>query len=181
MGDWLVKVASMKTFKSVKIDWYGKRYLTEIVRIENASFDHPWTADEFDKTLSCGNVRAIVAMADDEVVGYALFSNHKRHIFLDSIAVHPEFRRCGIGSQLIGKIVGKLAIDRRCSLFSSVRESNLCGQLFLAGCGLVATKINRNFYDTGEDGYWFELNLSKPATGIDILKNIVEGDGKVLA
>lgn len=171
----------MKAYKSARIEWYERRHLREIVRIENASFDHPWTIDEFEKTLLGGNTRAFIASIDNQVVGYAVFANHKKHIFLDSVAVDPDFRRCGIGSQLIGKVVSKLSSDRRTALFSCVRETNLRAQLFLSGCGLQATQINRKFFDTGEDGYWFEFHLNKPVTGADVLKNIVEGDGKVLA
>lgn len=170
----------MKSFMSVHINWYCRGDLREISRIENASFDHPWTMDEIREALADGATRAFVASINDEVVGYAIFSSHRKHIVLKSIAVHPEFRRMGIGSQLLGKVADKLTPSRRTSLECLVRESNLRAHLFLSACGMRATEIKRDEFINGEDAYLFRLSV-EPATGDDVLRNIVEGDGKVLA
>ena len=66
----------------------------------------------------------------------------------------PEFRRMGIGSQMIRKLIGKLSSQRRSRIMLEVRETNLAAQLFFRENGFRAVSVLREYYeDTPEDAY----------------------------
>jgi len=71
-----------------------------------------------------------------------------------NFAVSPRQRRCGIGTQMIAKLVGKLSSQRRSRITLEVRETNLAAQLFFRDTGFRAVSVLRQFYaDTPEDAY----------------------------
>ena len=55
-----------------------------------------------------------------------------------NFAVHEDFRRRGVGGQMIGKLIGKLSHQRRSRIMLEVRETNLPAQLFFRTLGFRA-------------------------------------------
>lgn len=68
------------------------------------------------------NAEALVALVDDDCVAYAIFYPTlcamlgQRGMFLENIFVDPEFRSCGIGKALFGRVAA-IAFDRGCVAF----------------------------------------------------------------
>jgi ribosomal-protein-alanine N-acetyltransferase len=83
-----------------------------------------------------------------------IYELHKNKLHVLDFAVHHEFRRQGVGRQMVAKLVGKLSSHRRTRIALSVRETNLSAQLFYRIQGFRALEVIREFYqDTGEDAY----------------------------
>jgi ribosomal-protein-alanine N-acetyltransferase len=100
------------------------------------------------------NCIGMVAEHGERVVGFMIYELHKTRLHVLNFAVHPEFRRQGIGHQMVGKLVGKLSNHRRTRIVLHVRESALAAQLFYRVQGFRATEVVREFFeDTGEDAY----------------------------
>jgi ribosomal-protein-alanine N-acetyltransferase len=96
----------------------------------------------------------MVAEYEDRVVGYMIYGLHKNRIHLLNLAVAASYRRMGIASQMIAKLLGKLSPQRRHKIVAEVRETNLAAQLFLKECGFVATGVIHDYYsDVSEDAY----------------------------
>jgi len=78
----------------------------------------------------------------------------KTRIHVFNFAVAKRYRRLGVGSQMIAKLISKLSPQRRNRLLLEVRETNLPAQLFFRSNGFRAVAVVRNFYDdTPEDAY----------------------------
>ncbi|MFM7319105.1 MAG: GNAT family N-acetyltransferase [Isosphaeraceae bacterium] len=138
----------------VHIRWMIRRDMADVMAIESAQKSFPWSEDEFLKALRRRNCIGMVAEADDRVVGYIIYELNKYKLSIVNFAVHPDFQRRGVASQMAAKLIGKLSNQRRTKILTTVRETNLDVQLFLRSIGFKAIEIIRELFDdTGEDGY----------------------------
>jgi len=138
----------------VHIRWMIRRDMNDVLEIERGGFEYPWSEDDFVRCLRQRNCIGMVAEIDDRVVGFMIYELHRSRLHVVNFAVHPEFRRQGIGRQMIDKLIGKLSAQRRNRIMLEVRETNLPAQLFFRECGFRAITVLRDFYDdTTEDAY----------------------------
>ena len=138
----------------VHIRWMIRRDMEQVLRIERASFEFPWSEDEFVRCLRQRNCIGMVAEHGDRVLGFMIYELHKTRLHILNFAVDPEVRRSGVGTQMVEKLVGKLSSQRRTRISLEVRETNLSAQLFFKGAGFRATSVLRDFYDDSpEDAY----------------------------
>ena len=137
--------------------WMIRRDMPQVMNIENASFDFPWNDDDFIRCLRQRNFIGMVVENPknlDEILGFMVYELHKNRLHILNFAVHPEYRRKRIGSDMVNKLKGKLSWQRRNRILTEVRENNLVGQLFFKSQDFKATSVLRNFYDdTYEDAY----------------------------
>ena len=146
----------------IQIRWLIRRDMHDVLTIERASFDHPWTEEDFLCCLRQRNCIGMVAEHGERIVGFMIYELHRNKIHVLDFATHPEFRRRGVGRQMIAKLVGKLSTQRRNRIALSVRETNLAGQLFFRVTGFRATDVIREHYpDTGEDAYLMHYHLDE--------------------
>jgi [ribosomal protein S18]-alanine N-acetyltransferase len=138
----------------VHIRWMIRRDMSEVLDIERMSFEFPWFEDDFVRCLRQRNCIGMVAEQGDRVVGFMIYELHKTRLHILNFAVAPQYRRRGIGSQMVHKLVGKLSSQRRTDISLEVRETNLEAQLFFRETGFRATEVLREFYeDSPEDAY----------------------------
>ncbi len=146
----------------VHIRWMIRRDMPEVLRAEQESFDYSWTEDDFLRCLRQRNCIGMVAEADDRVVGFMIYELHKSKLHVLNFAVAPEYRRHGIGTQMVTKLVGKLSSHRRTKITLAVRESNLAAQLFFRERDFRASKVLRGYYeDSGEDAYLMHYKIAE--------------------
>jgi [ribosomal protein S18]-alanine N-acetyltransferase len=147
----------------VHLRWLLRRDLPEVLAIEQASFPTPWTEAHFASLLRRQNCVGTVAEVDDgRIAGFMLYELSDRQIRLLNLAVAPDDRRRGLGSQLIWRLLTKLSNSHRRWLTLTVRETNLPAQLFFRRLGLRAVRIERNSYaDTPEDAYVFRISADR--------------------
>lgn len=144
----------------VHIRWMIRRDMSDVLGIERKSFDHAWTEDEFLQCLRQRNCIGMVAEHLDHVVGFMIYELHKSRLHLLNFAVVPQFRRSGIGAQMVAKLYGKLATHRRSKISLAVRERNLAAQMFFRAQDFRAVRVMRNYYeDTGEDAFLMEYHV----------------------
>ncbi|MEZ6119084.1 MAG: ribosomal protein S18-alanine N-acetyltransferase [Pirellulaceae bacterium] len=149
----------------VHIRWMIRRDMSEILDIETASFEFPWSEDDFVRCLRQRNCIGMVAEVDDQIVGFMIYELHKTRLHILNFAVHPDYRRRGIGTQMAHKLVSKLSHQRRTRILLEVRETNLDAQLFFRKAGFRAISVLRDFYeDTVEDAYLMETRYQPSLT-----------------
>ena len=147
-------VPTTKAQVRVHIRWMIRRDMPEVLAIEHTSSEFPWCEEEFLRVLRQRNCIGMVAEYGERVVGFMIYELHKNKLHVLNFAVHPDFRRQGVGRQMVAKLVGKLSSHRRTRIALSVRETNLSAQLFYRIQGFRALEVVREFYqDTGEDAY----------------------------
>lgn len=138
----------------VHIRWMIRRDMLEVLGIEAKSFEFPWSEDDFIRCLRQRNCIGMVAEYDEHVAGFMIYELHRNRLHILNFAVAPQFRRRGIGQQMIEKLTAKLSSQRRNRILLQVRETNLDAQLFFRDLGFRAIAVLRDFYDdTTEDAY----------------------------
>ncbi len=146
--------AGSKESLRVHIRWMIRRDMTEVMAIEQQSFEYPWQEEEFIRCLRMRNCIGMVAEHEDRVVGFMIYELHKTRLHILNFAVDERFRRRGVGQQMVDKLIGKLSPQRRTRIVLEVRETNLDAQLFFRRCAFRAVAVLRDYYeDTVEDAY----------------------------
>ena len=152
-----------------------RRDLPEVIAIEQACFEFPWCEEDFLDCLRQRNCIGMVAEHEGRVVGFMIYEVPKNRIHLLNIATTPEHRRHGIAGQMVHKLIGKLANQKRSKIVLEVRETNLPALLFFRALDFRATNILRNFYEEmSEDAYLmqYRLPVEQPQPGYVPLNRI---------
>lgn len=138
----------------VHIRWMIRRDMPEVLDIEDESFEFPWLEEDFIRCLRQRNCIGMVAEHEDRVVGFMIYELYKNRIHVLNFAVGSEYRRRGVASQMVAKLIAKLSSQRRNRILLEVRETNLDAQLFFRESGFRAVSVLRSYYeDTPEDAY----------------------------
>jgi len=137
-------------------------HLAHILEIEALSFPTPWSPTAF-----CDELRNPAAQfwgyeGGGRLWGYICYWFVGREIQILNIAVHPERRRCGLGSLLMEQAIGTGTAEGAESLWLEVRTSNRPAQRLYRGFGVreIGRRI-RYYRDTGEDA--IVMTLAIPA------------------
>lgn len=121
--------------------------------IERLSFRTPWPAYAFEQELRSNRLaRYLVARARDRIVGFAGIWLMVDEAHITTFSVHPEWRRQGIGRQLLLNLAElSIAIGARCMTLE-VRESNSVAQDLYRAFGFEMAGRRPGYYtDDGED------------------------------
>lgn len=144
----------------VHIRWMIRRDMPEVLQTEQQSFDYSWTEEDFLRCLRQRNCIGMVAEHGEKVVGFMIYELHKNKLHILNFAVHPSWRRHGVGAQMVSKLVSKLSSHRRTRITLEVRETNLAAQLFFSKQEFRAVRVLRAFYeDSGEDAFLMEYRF----------------------
>jgi ribosomal-protein-alanine N-acetyltransferase len=145
----------------VHIRWMIRRDMPEVLQTEQESFEYSWTEEDFLRCLRQRNCIGMVAEQGEKVVGFMIYELHKNKLHILNFAVNPNYRRLGVGSQMVAKLISKLSSHRRTRITLEVRETNLDAQLFFRKQGFRALRVLRSFYeDSGEDAYLLQYRLA---------------------
>ena len=160
--------SDQKTDIRVHIRWMIRRDMLEVLNIEAESFEFPWLEEDFIRCLRQRNCIGMVAEHDDRVVGFMVYELNKTRLHVLNFAVASEYRRRGVGSQMIAKLVGKLSSQRRTRVVLEVRETNLPAQIFFRENGFRAVSVMRSYYeDTPEDAYTMQYRY-RPEVAVSV-------------
>ena len=127
--------------------------LPEVVRIEMASFAHPWTEEMFENDLARGDLsQALVARLPEAgtpppIVGYICVWLVGEELHINNVAVAPRWRRHGIAAALLAATLeGGRARGASCALLE-VRASNVGAQALYRRYGFEPAGVRRRYYD----------------------------------
>ena len=142
----------------VHIRWMIRRDMGDVLDIETASFEFPWSEEDFIRCLRQRNCIGMVAERDEKVVGFMIYELHKTRLHVLNFAVAKAYRHQGVGGEMIAKLIGKLSSQRRTRVTLEVRETNLPAQVFFRSQGFRAVSVLRDYYeDTTEDAYLMQF------------------------
>ncbi len=100
----------------------------------------------------------MIAEYQDEIVGFILVKNgvnlgEPKTGLIYAIAVEPQFRSLGVGSQLVNAIEKALKEKAAKKFFLHVRTENKRGVKFYEQLGFETIQKIEKFYSWGEDAY----------------------------
>lgn len=143
------------------IRWMIRRDMPEVLEIEKQGFEFAWTEEDFLRCIRTRNCIGMVAEHGDKVVGFLVYELFKSKLHVVNFAVHRQWRRLGVGAQMVAKLVSKLSSHRRVRITLDVRETNLSAQLFFRKQGFRASRVLRGHYDdSGEDAFRMVFTLT---------------------
>ena len=146
----------------VEISYLTQSNLRNVLQIEQQSFTFPWDEDHFVWCLRHPRRIGVVANCGGEPIGFVIYRFQKNRLCVLNLAVCPAWRRRGVGSQMMQRLVRKLPEFRIARITAKVRESNLSAQKFFQRQGFLAIRVLRNFYeDSGEDAFLMEYDAKR--------------------
>jgi ribosomal-protein-alanine N-acetyltransferase len=151
-----------KTGLECRIRWMIRVDIREVLRIEHESFEFSWTEQDFLACLRQRHCIGMVAEHDNRIVGFMIYELSKTRLHILNFAVAQAFRRSGVGTQMVEKLVNKLSQQGRQEIVLEVRETNLRAQRFYAAMGFRANRVLRQHYvDSAEDAYLMSYRLGE--------------------
>jgi ribosomal-protein-alanine N-acetyltransferase len=144
------------------IRWMMRRDLDEVIAIEKACFESPWSEDDFLGYLRNSKCVGMVVEQDKQLLAYAVYELHKGFLNILNIAVRPDRQRTKLGSKLVNKLKATLSETQRAHIETLVRERNLTGQSFFRRHDFRCEEVLRGRWNQGdcpEDAYRFVFRL----------------------
>jgi ribosomal-protein-alanine N-acetyltransferase len=140
--------------KKGKIRRYKSKDLFEVLEIEGLSFSDPWSKTMFDVLFEINPKGLYVIEKNSRILGYAIVllephfagSVPERRAHLINLAVHPDFRKKGIGSNLVGKITKDMKSEKVHSIYLEVRKSNKAALKFYSNLLFQRIGLIKRFY-----------------------------------
>jgi ribosomal-protein-alanine N-acetyltransferase len=127
-------------------------HLPEVHALEVAVHGSPWTEQGFRNELENPHSVFVVALLDQEIIGYAGLWKVVDEAHITNVVVDPAYRRKGIGRHLIGHILDIAKSDGMVCATLEVRAGNDAARRLYEGFGFVVTNRRKRYYpDNGED------------------------------
>jgi ribosomal-protein-alanine N-acetyltransferase len=120
--------------------------IPEIMNIEQISFSIPWSENSFISEIQNHYSYSRVAVLGDTIIGYICASLVIDEGHILNLAVHPEFRRCGIATHLFKVILDELKTTCCNKIFLEVRFSNESARKFYVKHGFGISGVRKNYY-----------------------------------
>lgn len=126
--------------------------LPDVEAIERMSFSCPWTRSMFQAELHQPvSIHLVCTSQKGEVVGFLVGRKYPETWHVLDLAVHPEWRRRGIGGKLLDSFLRE-ADANLVSVVLEVREANVPARSLYESRGFRSVGVRRGYYpDTGED------------------------------
>jgi len=151
--------------------------LPVIMEVEQASFPTPWPRQAFYNELIHNRfARYSVIQVDGRVVGYCGLWLFLDEAHITNIAIHPRWRRRGLGEALLSYVMRRAKEWGACKMTLEVRVSNTVAQRLYKKMGFEPSGIRPRYYtDNQEDAIimWVTLN------GNDGTKNETADEGEL--
>lgn len=140
-------------------------------RIEQDSFDSPWSADEIakDVTSKDGNIYVAVIESDEEKAGYAEMRMVAGEAQIYNIVIDRAFRGRGLGEMLLRHLIER-AEEIGCGIITlEVRGGNEAAMELYHKLGFKEVGRRKGYYAKGgEDAVLMDLALGTVEVDIEV-------------
>jgi len=119
-----------------------------ILAIEQASFTNPWTREMYVAELKNQGVSFFYLARDKgrQIVGFCSFWRVVDELHINNLAVVPEYRRQGVATALLRRVLEEAArFDIRRTMLE-VRRSNTAARQLYERFGFVVAGTRSNYY-----------------------------------
>lgn len=122
-----------------------------VAALEERSFEQPWSREMFYRDFT-GNSRSrfYVAELHGRIVGYLGVWVQEYDIHITTIAVEEDYRRQGIATRLIRRLIGDQAGDGK-DVTLEVRVSNRSAQALYEKLDFEITGRRRDYYSNNQE------------------------------
>ncbi|MEM4658261.1 MAG: ribosomal protein S18-alanine N-acetyltransferase [Candidatus Methanosuratincola sp.] len=153
----------MEPASRVSIEPMRLEDIDEVVGIEELCFPTPWPRGVFESEVRSARSLNLVARIDGTMCGYIISWKVYDEVHILNVAVHPQFRRMGIGTLLITTCIGYFLKKGAKHALLEVRVSNEAAQRLYEKLGFRRIGVRRRYYtDNNEDAIVMMLTLEPP-------------------
>lgn len=121
-------------------------HISQVAQLEKICFSDPWSENSIASELNNALSFWLVAVEEDTVAGYIGSQTVMGETDMMNVAVHPDYRRRGIGEQLVNCLVEELKKRQSRSLTLEVRASNLPAQKLYEKLGFSEVGRRPRYY-----------------------------------
>ena len=132
----------------------NQSHVASIGEIEKLCFSDPWSEKSIASELTNKLSLWLVALDGDRVAGYIGSQSVLDGADMMNVAVHPDYRRKGIGNALVERLVAELKQTPVKFLMLEVRASNEAAIALYTNLGFARVGLRKNYYrNPKEDAY----------------------------
>ena len=121
-------------------------HVPQVAQLEKLCFADPWSEMSIASELRSIWSYWVVAVCDDQVVGYIGSQSSIDESDVMNVAVHPDWRRQGIAEQLIVHLIDQLKSRGSHALMLEVRASNAPAIALYEKLGFRQVGLRKNYY-----------------------------------
>lgn len=120
-----------------------------ILGIERAAFTNPWTREMYLAELKNIGVSFFFLARNDarDAVGFCAYWRVLDELHINNLAVLPEYRRQGVGSALLTRVLHEGARSGARSAVLEVRQSNEAARRLYRAFGFRVAAVRQHYYD----------------------------------
>ncbi|MEW5901445.1 MAG: ribosomal protein S18-alanine N-acetyltransferase [Acidobacteriota bacterium] len=137
--------------------------LPSVLAIENVSFPNPWHESTFRGEIQHRPISfpyVIVHSILNRVIGYVIYWQIGDEVQINNIAVHPDFRRLGIGEAALRQVIAEVKLREVRLVTLEVRPSNPAALALYKKMGFRLLTIRKAYYSNPvEDALVLTLHL----------------------
>ncbi|HNQ63016.1 MAG TPA: ribosomal protein S18-alanine N-acetyltransferase [Syntrophorhabdaceae bacterium] len=136
--------------------------LDKVLETERLSFISPWTKNMFRETYLSPITANFVININESIVGYIMLYSVEDEAHIMNLAIHPDYRRKGYGSNLVAHIIEYSTARDIYNFFLEVREGNVDAQRLYKRFGFEVIGKRKGYYmETKEDALVMHLSKGK--------------------
>ncbi len=140
------------------------RDLRSVLEIEELSFPHPWNESTFRGEIQHRPISfplVIVHSTLNRVIGYIISWVIGEDVQINNIAIHPDFRRMGVGEQVLRQVIEQVRFRGARLITLEVRPSNPAALALYKKLGFKLLGIRKGYYTIPpEDALILGLHLT---------------------
>ena len=121
-------------------------HVSQVAQLEKLCFRDPWSENSVSSELNNPLSLWLVAVEGEKVAGYVGSQSVMGESDMMNVAVHPDFRRQGIGERLILDLIDQLNQRGNHSLTLEVRASNVSAIALYRKLGFEQVGLRKNYY-----------------------------------
>ena len=126
-------------------------HVAQIAELERLCFSAPWSENAVRGELTNPLSLWVVAVDGQKVAGYVGSQSVMGEADMMNLAVAPEFRRNGIGRQLVERLITQLRNNGVSSLTLEVRASNDAARNLYENLGFAQVGRRPNYYSNPKE------------------------------
>lgn len=130
----------------IEIVTMTEAYVAQIAQIEKLCFSDPWSENSISSELNSRISLWLVALDGNSVAGYIGSQSVLDEADMMNVAVHPDYRRQGIGEKLVLALAQALTEKGIRGLMLEVRESNVPAIALYEKLGFRQVGLRKNYY-----------------------------------
>ncbi len=137
--------------------------IAEVVAIEQAANQHPWSMKNFKDCLKAGHKAWVFVDDQQELIGYTIVQQVVDEVHLLNICVKPSLQGQGIGRKILDHVIDFANSVSSVLIVLEVRRSNDRAQQLYSQAGFNEMSVRKDYYPAKqgrEDAILMGMDLS---------------------